>query len=214
MITRLKELRQQAGLRQVDLAKKIGIAQNTLSYWEQGKCDIDIESLRNIADFFGCTVDYLLYREEDKKINTAPDIKPNAVFLDNKKIRMLPLYETVSAGFGAYASDEIVDYVPCFIENDYEADNSICLKVWGDSMSPKIESGDVIQVIKQSSVDSGSIAVVLLDEEEGLVKRVVYGKTWIELHSLNPAYPTQRFEKEDVLRLRVVGKVKKIIKDV
>ncbi len=214
MITRLKELRQQAGLRQVDLAQKLGIAQNTLSYWEQGKCDIDIESLRNIADYFSCTVDYLLCREEDKKTNTAPDIKSNAVFLDDVKIHLVPLFETVSAGFGAYASDEVIDYIPCIVSSDAEAENTICLKVWGDSMSPKIESGDTIQVLKQSSVDSGSIAVVLVDDEEGLVKRVVYGKTWIELHSLNPAYPVQRFEREDVLRIRVVGLVRKIIKDI
>ena len=67
---------------------------------------------------------------------------------------------------------------------------------------------------KQSSVDSGTIAVVLLDGEEGLVKRVEYGADWIELHSINPMYKTMRFEGRDVLRLEVVGAVKKIIKNV
>ena len=81
-------------------------------------------------------------------------------------------------------------------------------------MFPKIENGDIIQVHRQTSVDSGSIAVVLIDGEDGVVKRVEYGNDWIELHSINPMYPVRRFEGADVLRLRVVGLVKKIIKDV
>lgn len=140
--------------------------------------------------------------------------KSNIVVLENAKVKMIPLFESVSAGFGANALEEIQGYIPCYFENDYEAENSMCIKVWGDSMSPKIENRDIIQVVKQTSVDNGSIAVVLIDGEEGLVKRVVYGKTWIELHSINPAYPVQRFENEEVLRVSVVGLVRKIIKDV
>jgi repressor LexA len=67
-------------------------------------------------------------------------------------------------------------------------------------------------VHKQTSVDSGSVAVVLLDGEEGLVKKVLYGEDWIELHSFNPMYPVMRFEGKDVLRLKVVGLVKTVVK--
>jgi repressor LexA len=80
-------------------------------------------------------------------------------------------------------------------------------------MYPKIEDGDIIQVHKQDSVDSGSLAVVLVDGEEALVKKVVYGETWIELHSINPMYKTVRFNGADVLRVRVLGLVRKIIKN-
>ena len=81
-------------------------------------------------------------------------------------------------------------------------------------MFPKIEDGDIVQVHKQESVDSGSIAVVLVDGDEGLVKRVSYGEDWIELQSINPMYQAMRFEGEDVLRVRVVGLVTQITKGV
>ena len=74
-------------------------------------------------------------------------------------------------------------------------------------MYPKIEDGDIIVVRKQDSVDSGDIAVLLLDGDEGLVKKVNYGSDWIELVSINPEYKPRRFEGREVLRLRVVGKV-------
>lgn len=52
MKNRIKELRQGHGVTQAALAKYLGVAQNTLSYWEQGKYDVDNASLQKIADFF------------------------------------------------------------------------------------------------------------------------------------------------------------------
>ena len=60
------------------------------------------------------------------------------------------------------------------------------LRVVGDSMSPKIENDDLVLVHKQSSVDSGNYAVVVVDDENGCVKKVKYDSDWIELHSINP----------------------------
>ena len=64
MKNRIRELRQSYGIKQADLAKHLGVAQNTLSYWEQGKYDIDNSSLQKVADFFKCSVDYVLCRDE------------------------------------------------------------------------------------------------------------------------------------------------------
>lgn len=65
---RVRELRRAKGVTQAELARVIGVAQNTLSYWEQGKYDIDTDSLQRIADYFDCSVDYLLVRSD----STAP----------------------------------------------------------------------------------------------------------------------------------------------
>lgn len=136
----------------------------------------------------------------DERSNIAAEI-------DSGSIYRIPVFESVSAGFGAYASDEILDYIPVVIKNPYDVEDTLAIKVKGDSMYPKIEDGDIIIVRKQTSVDSGSIAVLLLDGEEGLVKKVVYGSDWIELHSINPEYKTKRFDGRDVMRLQVVGLV-------
>ena len=39
----------------------------------------------------------------------------------------------------------------------------------------------------------------MIDEEDGVVKKIVYGPDFIELHSIN-MYPVRRFENEDVTR--------------
>lgn len=65
MNSRIKELRKMRHVTQKELSNFLGVAQNTLSYWEQGKYDIDNASLKKLADYFGVTVDYLLGRTDD-----------------------------------------------------------------------------------------------------------------------------------------------------
>lgn len=185
------------------LAKELSISSGSITSWKQGRVP-KWQTLSMLAEHFGVTVEELIAEEKQNE--------PNAIFLDDKQIYMIPVFESVSAGFGACASGEIVGYEPCHIHNPFEAAESLCIRVKGDSMFPKIEDGDLIQVHKQTSVDSGSVAVVLLDGDEGLVKKVLYGDDWIELHSFNPLYPVMRFEGKDVLRLKVVGLVKTVVK--
>ena len=104
----------------------------------------------------------------------------------------------------------ITDYEPVN-KNDVRGDEPfVFLRVVGDSMYPLFMEGDLVLVRCQSSVDSGSYAVVMIDEEDGVVKKIVYGPDFIELHSINPMYPVRRFENEDVTRIRVFGLVREI----
>ena len=52
--------------------------------------------------------------------------------------------------------------------------------------------------------------MVLIDDEEGVIKKIVYGPNFIELHSINLMYPVRRFENENVLRIWVFGLVRSI----
>lgn len=197
--------------------RAVGIAPATFSCWTD-KTVPRRATLLKIADYLGVTVDELLADNAAMPTGSyhggQESAEPsNAIMLNTQNVRMIPLYSTVSAGFGAQAINYVEDYVPLYIESTHEAQETICIKVSGDSMYPKIEDGDIIQVHKQDSVDSGSLAVVLVDGEEALVKKVVYGETWIELHSINPMYKTVRFNGADVLRVRVLGLVRKIIKN-
>ena len=188
------------------VALALNVSRGSVTNWKKGVIPQDT-TLKKIADYFGVSVEY--FKGETERAQAESEI----IDLDQRKMRMVPLYETVSAGFGAYASDNIQDYMPVYFSNPSEADHTICIKVRGNSMSPKIEDGDIIQVHKQDVVDNGSVAVVLL-EDEGLVKKVFYGTGWIELQSFNPTYATRRFEGVDASRIRVVGLVTQVIKGI
>lgn len=63
-MNRIKTLRNQSGLTQIEFAKKFGIAQSTLSTWERGRYEPDFDTLLKLSDYFGVSVDYLLGRSD------------------------------------------------------------------------------------------------------------------------------------------------------
>lgn len=203
---RIKKLRELRGLTQVELAEKIDVTkQNLYKYENDVITNIPSDKIELIAEALNTTPAYIMGWSE------SPQQEPsNMVNLTGMDFVKIPIIGRVAAGLGCLADNEIVGYEYTDAEDIKGAEDYRFLRVVGDSMYPKIEDGDLILVRSQTSVDSGSIAVVIIDDEDGVVKRVVYGKDFIELHSINPLYPVRRFENEDVLRVRVCGLVKQI----
>ncbi len=63
----LKFLRQERGIGQVELAKKIGVSNGIISLWENGLREPSLASLVSIALFFNVSLDELVGMEELKK---------------------------------------------------------------------------------------------------------------------------------------------------
>lgn len=72
-MNRIRDLREDMDLRQIDVAKATGIDQKTLSNYETGKTNPDSFAIIKLADFFGVSADYLIGRTNEK-ITTADDI--------------------------------------------------------------------------------------------------------------------------------------------
>ena len=65
---RLKELRTQKGISQLKLALAINTNQNTISRYETGEREPGINELIKIADYFNVSIDCLLERTNNPKI--------------------------------------------------------------------------------------------------------------------------------------------------
>lgn len=61
-MNRLRELRTQHSLSQRKLGELLNASQNTVSQWETGVREMDFTTAIAIAEYFGCSVDYLLCR--------------------------------------------------------------------------------------------------------------------------------------------------------
>ena len=204
---RIEKSRKAVGMTQEELANTLGLNKSTIQRYESGKIEkIKLPIIEAMANALGVRPEYLAAKSDTSENNIE--------VLPNSKVHMIPVFETVSAGFGAYANDCIIDYMPLYITNISDVPDMMCIKVTGDSMYPKIEDGDIIVVRRQPIVDNGQIAVVLIDGEEGVVKKINAGTDFIELISINPMYPPRRFENEDTERISIVGLVKQIIKNV
>ena len=187
-------------------AREIGLSNSITTKWKKTGATPNGETLNKIAAYFGITVNDLL-TDMDFAIKNAFNVVPMG------KQGMRPIYGSISAGLGEFVEgdNEILGWEP--VEEKFATDEYFYLRVKGDSMSPKIEDGDLLLIRRQTSVDSGDIGAFLVDGEEGYVKRVKYDTDYITFISINPAYEPITFLGEEVKRVLVVGKVIKVIKN-
>lgn len=81
---KIKELRQEIGLSQAELAKIVNTTQKNISNWENGLNEPDFSALIQFAKYFGVSVDYLLGVEEIL-INDDPPLSA----VDRKLLKQL-----------------------------------------------------------------------------------------------------------------------------
>lgn len=199
---RIKQLRKEHNMTQEELGAKIGVQKAAIQKYEKGTVkNIKRDSLIKLAQCLDTTPEYLLGWDEE--------VPPNIMPVDDEFI-LIPIIGRVAAGLSCFAETNIVDYEPVLKSDIIRGEQYAFLRVVGDSMYPLFMEGDLVLVRCQSAVDSGSYAVVTIDGEDGVIKKIVYGKDFVELHSINPMYPPRRFEKEETLRIRVFGLVKEI----
>lgn len=65
MKTRLKELRKNSNLSQVDISNILGLKQQQYSRYEIGLRDMPLDKLIKLADYYNTSIDYILYRDND-----------------------------------------------------------------------------------------------------------------------------------------------------
>lgn len=63
----IKRLRAEKGINQEQLAEQLHVTRQAVSNWETGKTQPDIEMLTQIANFFGVSVEHLIYGKEPAK---------------------------------------------------------------------------------------------------------------------------------------------------
>lgn len=127
----------------------------------------------------------------------------------NTEFMVIPIYSSVSAGFGCEACSEPIDYmtVPKI------KGNIIAISVNGDSMEDTILDGATILVKKDTTVEIGEIGVFLTngtDYAEGFVKRLRHKNGTYVLESDNKKYSDIEIKTKDII---ACGKVLQVIND-
>lgn len=77
---RLKELRKSRKITQEKLAEKLGLARSTITMYETGGSEPDLETLKALADFFDVTVDYLLGKDSQSN-EPSTNSKTNTIIV-------------------------------------------------------------------------------------------------------------------------------------
>lgn len=201
-----KELCAKKGVSPSGAAKEMGFSSGMVAFWKQGRTP-RADTLKKISLYFNVPPEYLLGKEERK------DPRKESSPFSSVSVVAYPIIGRVRAGYGMEPveenSDEIT-YIPSNLIRGHAQGDFFCLRVVGDSMQPKFAPGDIVLVERATSVDSGTLAVVLYDGEDATIKKVRYmpGQDWIELIPENPKYKTLHLEGAQLSDCKVLGKVK------
>jgi repressor LexA len=185
----LKTLRKERKLTQDEVAQIIGVSRTSYLKYEKGTHEPDFETLKKLA--------YLFDVDCNELIGTS-----------GKSIKKIPILGCVQAGMPTDACECIEGYeeIPGELA---ETGTYIALRVKGDSMSPRILPGDIVIVRVQQDVESGDTAVVIVDDGEATVKKILKYPDGVRLVPNNPAYEPLFFTNNEIISrpVTIFGKV-------
>lgn len=213
---RLKELRNEKGWTQTELATFISVSKSSVNMYERGEREPNFEKLEAIADYFNVDMDYLMGKSQYKSKyhwSSSQKSKNTRKFTSEEianygiveyQSQKIPLLGEIACGCPVLAVENPESYVE--VGSDVKAD--FCLRAKGDSMiGARIFDGDLVFVRQQEMVENGEIAVVIIDDEATL-KRMQYQKEaetmW--LMPENPLYSPLCLVGEELNHVRILGK--------
>ena len=197
---RIKQARELKGVTLNDVAEKIGVAKSTIQRYENGKISTPkLPVVHAIASALEVNPSWLVGKSDDmnEPLNFS---RPSGV--------RIPVLGSVPAGIPIDAIEDIIDYeeIPSSMaeKGDYFA-----LKIKGHSMDPQIMDGDVVIVLKTDDVDSGDVAIVMVNGDDATCKKVIKQSSGVQLVPINPAFDPLFFTNEEIATkpVRVIGRV-------
>lgn len=208
--SRIRICREKLGLSQEELGKKIGYkSRSSINKIELDQRNLPQSKIKAIADVLKTTPSYIMgwdeeNQEDDKTLKFFDNLFPIS-------IKKFPLISNICEK-PILAEEQFKAYIK--VGAGIRAD--FCLKAKGDSMTgARIYDGDIVFIRKQSMVNDGEIAAVLINNEATL-KRVYYDRenNVLQLFAENPQYKTMRFSGEELNQVRILGKAVALQSDV
>lgn len=189
----LKLYRNQRGLSQSELAKKLGLSPSTISMYEVGKRQPDFETEEKIADYFNVSLNSLRGKSEELRSSHTT----------------INVLSRVAAGIPINATEDVIDTEE-ITEDLAKTGEFFGLKIKGDSMEPRIYDGDVVIVRQQNDAESGDIVIAMVNgNDDAVCKRLVKYASSIALVSLNSKYEPMMVTNDEIEtnQLKIIGKV-------
>lgn len=185
---RLRRYRKQHAYTQQELATYLGYKSfTTIQKWESDDATPPVHILEKLATLYQCNINDFLTQQPIKQ--------------------RVPIIGTV---VGGYPIDAIENYLGAYdMELHDDGHQYFYLRVKGDSMiGARIYPGDDVFVRRQSTVDNGDIAIVLIDQEATL-KRVFILDDKLILKPENPDYEPIEYDLSQLnsREIQILGKV-------
>ena len=195
----IKYLREKNGLTQEQLADKLNVARSTVTQWERGWSNPRMGMVQKLAGVFGVSTSDI--------VSESPSL-PNAILISEPKKAYLPLLGRVHAR-DAQEPDVIDSHIPVPYEVWEHHQNGYFLEVEGTCMNKVYPEGCHVLIDPIKMPTNGSIAVVKMNEENYVMRRMFRGANTLVLspESFDEGYEDIVITSHDDISVELVGTV-------
>ena len=160
-----------------ELSRLSGITPSSISDYLTGKYEPKQDKIDLIARALNISPAWLMGYDSERSTR--------------KKGTRIPVLGRVAAGIPIEAITDVDDWeeIP---ESMAKTGEYFALRITGNSMEPRMLDGDVVIVKRQSDVDSGDVAVVLVNGNDATVKQITKSETGLTLICLLYTSPSPR----------------------
>jgi len=196
MAQNIKHYMKAFGIDRKEFCNRLGFKYSTVTDWLNAEKYPRIDKIEMMANFFS--------------INKADLVEPHNSIPTVHAGYKIPVLGRVAAGVPIEAVEEILGYE--YLDDKYKNDGCsyFALRIEGRSMEPTIMDGDTVIVRQQSYIESGQIAIVLVDGEDATAKQVKESPDGITLIGHNAAVYTPQFYSAQEIRdlpIKIIGRV-------
>lgn len=198
---RLKLALDKCSMKPQELSEKSGVSKASISQYINGSHTPSNISSGKMATILNVNPLWLMGFDVPMDIAAKPHPQ-------HRKGISINVLGRVAAGIPIEAVEEIVDTEE-ITEEMAATGTYFGLQIKGDSMEPRMFSGDVVIVRQQDDAESGDIVIAMVNGDDATCKRLRKYRDGIELISNNPAYPPMFYSNEEIVTkpVKIIGKV-------
>lgn len=215
---RLDEAMRIRDISAAELSRISKVNEGAISQYRAGKYKASQRSLDKLARALNVNIPWLMGADVPMTDEpSAPSLPSPAITEDTITF---PIVTSVAAHYDSVSTDESATgehiEVPSAYLKGRKPEEFCAMRVRGDSMFPSFQDGDVVLVLRQTTMNhSGEIGVISYGDDEMTIKRINYvdGEDWLELVPLNNLYPPKRIEGVDLESCHVIGIPRVLIRE-
>lgn len=202
---RFSDLVKNSSIEVPTLAQMLGIkSKSTIYRYMNAEMAPKLTTVKYASEIFNVNPLWLMGYDVDKYI-TKTDALGNPV-------SPIPLLGSVKAGYNYLAQENWIGTVDVETSLVGDGKDYFALKVKGDSMAPVFVEDDIVIIKKQNDCENNEFAVVIINGDEGTLKKIKKTDNGIILQPLNPAYGPVMYTKKEMetIPIIIVGVVKQL----
>ena len=193
---RLKKLLTEHELTQHQLSKILNVSESTVGKWILEKSLPRMGVIQKLSEYFNVPKSYFLEKQDNPEKSITKGVR-------------IPILGRVVAGIPLEAITDIEGYEE-ITPKMASLGEYFALRIKGHSMEPQILDNDVVICKCQSDVESGDIAIILVNGDEATCKQIKKSQEGVTLIGFNPlVYPPHFYSNKEIeeLPVNVIGKV-------